>query len=517
MTYTFSILHTSARPGKWHEIYRKWLLMADKPQDVEYVLVTDPRWGFDPPHVIIADNLDLRQQDIVTRATGRMCYVDGVNRAASLATGRILIVIADDQYPTPAWDSQLLRYLDANNIDITGDFVIRVNTGTPKEIERNIVVAPVMSRKRYDTLGYVFYPGYESMYADNDLAEHAQHDGALFDAPQIYWPHRHPFFTDDAMMDDQYRVQNRKQAYDLGAALLQVRRAINFGDGMNEHGGVDAGKDVGLVGNEVSRPHTIAVCLPGENFSMEWVSQWTEIICQLSQRFHIIPTFTYCSNVHVTRNVMAASALQSVPTADLVLWIDDDNIVKVEQILRLIQILDQMPNIGGVTGWTWISLFNGDVVASCGLFGDHHVCRNYIDESFATADADLIEIEFTGFPFFLMRRTVLEQLGPHPFAPIMEPAHPWGALSEDTAFCARAKDMGIKFLVDRMGYVPHLKRNPVGPKPSFLEVQPQASTVTILPAADLAKSVEEVESDRYTSSVPGFNNVTDTPGLVHTV
>ena len=42
----FSILHTSARPGKWKEIYDAWLGAAKHPELVEYVLVIDPRWGF---------------------------------------------------------------------------------------------------------------------------------------------------------------------------------------------------------------------------------------------------------------------------------------------------------------------------------------------------------------------------------------------------------------------------------------------------------------------------------------
>ena len=43
---TFSILHTSARPEKWREVYDAWIAAADHPEDVEYVLVVDERWGF---------------------------------------------------------------------------------------------------------------------------------------------------------------------------------------------------------------------------------------------------------------------------------------------------------------------------------------------------------------------------------------------------------------------------------------------------------------------------------------
>ena len=42
---TFSILHTSARPEKWREVYDAWIAAADHPEDVEYVLWYE-RWGF---------------------------------------------------------------------------------------------------------------------------------------------------------------------------------------------------------------------------------------------------------------------------------------------------------------------------------------------------------------------------------------------------------------------------------------------------------------------------------------
>ena len=43
----FSILHTSARPEKWRAVYDDWMAKCVHPEDVEYVLCVDPRWGFD--------------------------------------------------------------------------------------------------------------------------------------------------------------------------------------------------------------------------------------------------------------------------------------------------------------------------------------------------------------------------------------------------------------------------------------------------------------------------------------
>ena len=45
-TPLFSILHTSARPEAWRAVYDDWMSKAVHPENVEYVLCVDERWGF---------------------------------------------------------------------------------------------------------------------------------------------------------------------------------------------------------------------------------------------------------------------------------------------------------------------------------------------------------------------------------------------------------------------------------------------------------------------------------------
>jgi hypothetical protein len=118
----------------------------------------------------------MRPQDKVVWNTGRRCYVDGVNLAAAASSGDVLIMNADDQYPCDKWDERL--HIDALGVgeypyEPGGDFVIEVSTGTPQEHERSIMVMPILSRERYERFGWVFYPEYESMYADNDFTQMA--------------------------------------------------------------------------------------------------------------------------------------------------------------------------------------------------------------------------------------------------------------------------------------------------------------------------------------------------------
>lgn len=242
----FSILHTSARPNKWREIYDAWIKAAVNPEQVEYVLCVDERWGF--TREMFVEQFDamarLQPRDIkITWNTQRRCYVDGVNTAAQASTGRILIVNADDQYPCEGWDQKLELALAkcGGFTSVLGleeaDYVVEVSTGTVDEHNRGILVMPILSRARYERLGYVFYPEYESMYADNDFCEHARQDGVIIDASYLLFPHRHPYNEGNQAIDtwdEQYRAQNRQEAYRLGHTLFRWRRNIRFGEAITE-------------------------------------------------------------------------------------------------------------------------------------------------------------------------------------------------------------------------------------------------------------------------------------------
>ena len=205
----FSILHTSARPDKWREVYDDWMRKAVHPEQVEYVLCIDPRWGFSTePEAYYGQDSD--NSLIVEVNTGRRCYVDGVNTAARASSGSILIVNADDQFACERWDVGIMEALlpesSARRWDNSfgettegtrgNPWVIEPSTGTPNEHERGILVMPILSRKRYEDQGSeVFYHGYESMYADRDFCEHARQDGVVIDARHLMFPHKHWLFS----------------------------------------------------------------------------------------------------------------------------------------------------------------------------------------------------------------------------------------------------------------------------------------------------------------------------------
>src|SRR5579864_4948974 len=392
----FSILHTSARPNAWRAVYDAWLAAADRPGDVEYVLVVDERWGFSPVHFWPGR----REQDQIWFNTGRRCYVEGVNLAAEHATGDILIVVADDQFPCEHWDSEINKSLDGVSWVRTSGFpvyphqdpfVLWAPTGTPSEFERNIIVMPIMSRALYQRWGYVMYPGYESMYSDNDLCEHAKADGVLIEARHLpVFPHRHFLFTPGVQVDEAYNQQNRAEAYAIGERLLVARRANGFQE-------VKPSTPPTTIRSAAAKPagskRSICVCLPGETFSRSWVMAWTSLLAALSQRFILFPPiFGYSSAPHVTRQGFWCEVMKG-PLPDYVLWIDDDNILTPEGLMLLAEDLDEHPEIDMAAGWSWAA---DALTITAGLFlpGDNGLhCGRVEHKTLMDGAHDLFRVE----------------------------------------------------------------------------------------------------------------------------
>ena len=454
----FSILHTSVRPNEWEKVYRSWLDNARYPLIVEYVLVVDHDWGFDELPIKSATRFigPLRPQDKVMWQSGpRHNYVTGVNKAAAASTGKILIVNADDQYPCRDWDFELLHAIrrgrGAEEKDLLNeDFVILPSTGTKDEHIRRIAVMPILSRTRYEKYGHVFYPQYESMFADNDFLAHARHDKVVIEAKHLLFPHKHPYNDNIPMdqWDDAYKAQNKESLYQLGYGIFDSRCNHKFADLAT------------VSATAVTPPKpTLAICLPGESFSKEWVAQWTEILCQLGAIFNILPVFNYTSNVYTTRAVHA-KAVKEVK-ADYIVWIDDDNIVTPGQIYHLIEDL-QSTNADVVAGWCWIIFDEDHVRGSCGWF-DGIKGRTHEYSHLETSSTDLVPVEWTGFPVVAMKGDIFSRMPPHPFIPLLSDEYPYGHSGEDVAFGYQCQQAKMTILVDRTVKVPHLKRKPDEP------------------------------------------------------
>jgi hypothetical protein len=445
----FSILHTSARPDKWRAVYDDWMRNAARPDEVEYVLCVDPRWGFslDPAHY--ETPLDNVRVVVNNR---RRCYVDGVNLAAEASTGQVLIVNADDQFSCVGWDTDLGALAGA----LAGSFVIEVTTGTPSEHERGIMVMPILSRARYQSQGFVFYPEYESMFADNDFCEVARRDGVVLDARDMVFPHRHALIADDGGMrkewpadtDAAYKAQNRPEAYALGQEVYGRRKAAGFP----------------VLNVPVHTARSIVLCFSGERFEGPFFDAALGLQGYLIRAgYEVIPLRAENNIVHLMREDTRKALAAMDPRPDLVLWLDDDNTLTPNLFERLLADLDAHPEFDGIFGWCWIhNREKKGFMPSCGEWAPDHLHWNPFPPSLVH-EQSLRPFDTGGFPCALMRWSALEKAGEGCFLPIMDNRLLHGMSGEDMAFFWHAEKHGARFAVDPQVRVPHLKLVEVEP------------------------------------------------------
>ncbi len=461
----FSILHTSARPHSWVATYRAWMRACANPSDVEYILCADRRWGFtirEGEHRT-SDGSTFR----VVYNHGRKCMVDGYQAAAAHCTGDVIVLNSDDMQPCPEWDARLSEAWGERN-PLTDDFVIQVSSGTGADA-RDLMVLQILSRGRLTRLGYVLYPGYESMYADDEFSEHARLDKVVLDARHLLFSHTH------GEPDAVYAHQNRAASYALGSKLLSFRRSTGFGTGTPAPlPAASPDPEPGTSGKQM----VIGLCLPGSSYSGAWLGQFIGLFSQLIGHGYGVMCFTgYSSNVYVTRGVILEVVQRSELTPDYLVWLDDDNILTFEHLSMLLADARQHPEAGIIAGWCWCQPDGYDAPVpktSCGMvtMGEE---PNYADGQFLEAcaqTASLVEVEYTGFPALLMRSYLALGIGPQAFSPITHPALRWGAYGEDVSFCIRARQYGAKILIDPRVQVPHLKLRAVQP------LMPGAGVVT---------------------------------------
>jgi hypothetical protein len=217
-----------------------------------------------------------------------------------------------------------------------------------------------------------------------------------------------------------------------------------------------------------ARRPSIGICMPGENFSSDWVSNWTNLFMSLlAGGYDPAPLFGYSSSVFVTRSSLALEMIHSSVPIDYVLWIDDDQIVTPEMFRQLKQDLDEHPEADMVAGWSWVegnAMRGIPPIVSCGRLRPGYTTDpfDWGEMKRAAAAGSLLEAHYTGFPCVLMRHSLLTKAGVNPFAPLLGDEMRWGMTGEDLAFCVHARERGgALILVDPRVKVPHLKTSAI--------------------------------------------------------
>jgi len=223
MSILFSLCHATRRlPDGWKPAVQAWFDNCDRPETVEHILGIHVDSGafvytpFFPSSRLAVNHM-------------RSCSVDNWNQAAreSNPESKILITLADDLFPSPHWDTELLWLISP---DFDHEAVFDVDSGASNGlISHGIMTRAYFNRltRDYGYQGGIWYPEYLGMRVDDDLTMLARKDGVVIPAKHLRFEHRHPQYG-TAEWDDVYRLQHSEESFRIGDQVLE-RRKKEFG------------------------------------------------------------------------------------------------------------------------------------------------------------------------------------------------------------------------------------------------------------------------------------------------
>lgn len=225
----FSIVYTSVRPDAIPQVIKLWNdRSALKNHEWCIGIDADTPFTADCANAVEAARI-IKQEGIVRLAdnislvsnTGAKTCVAGWNAAASIATGKIMIAVADDFLPPNQWDS-LLMSLEPKGWE-DGEYVVKVADG----YNPDIFTLSILTRKRYDRFGYLFYPKYPSLFNDTEFGQVALRDGVVIDANHLLFEHMHPD-CGKRPRDQVDLVHASKERWNTGEQLFNFRKRQGF-------------------------------------------------------------------------------------------------------------------------------------------------------------------------------------------------------------------------------------------------------------------------------------------------
>jgi hypothetical protein len=201
-----SIIHPSrSRPKQAGVTLTKWLISADNPQNIEYIFSLD----LDDPM-----RKQYKGQKII--ANNNTSAIAAINYAAHYATGDLLIVVSDDFDCLPHWDTVLLSALKGKV-----DFLVK----TPDGIQPTLITLPIMDRTYYNRFGYIYYPGYQHMWSDQEMTAVGMMLGRVINV-NLLFEHKH--YSTGKFKKDAISKRN-DSTWNQGKQLFHERLKSNFG------------------------------------------------------------------------------------------------------------------------------------------------------------------------------------------------------------------------------------------------------------------------------------------------
>jgi len=235
-------------------------------------------------------------------------------------------------------------------------------------------------------------------------------------------------------------------------------------------------KNTKIIVNPLGNPITVVFCLPGSPFSNKFLLGWTRIVqyCATHQIQLIVSNRTD-SNVYYVRNKCLGGNVQmgvkqnpfgGQLNYDYLMWIDSDQVFSVEDFEKLLaankDIVSGLYLMDGGTRYATVPKWDKDFYKKNGYF--EFLTPDIVNKWIKENPNKLMNVEYTGFGWILVKKGVFESLEYPWFRPIWEtfgetengqPIKEFA--SEDVGWCQTVLKKGFKIYIDPTIQVGHEK------------------------------------------------------------
>lgn len=210
---------------------------------------------------------------------------------------------------------------------------------------------------------------------------------------------------------------------------------------------------------------TIIFCLPGDNYSGNFLKCWTDLVlyCVQNNITPILSQYSSCNIYYVRTMCLGGRSIdgrtqkpfQGKINYDYLMWIDSDIIFNIKQFDKLLShdldIVSGLYKMQNKTHYATVKNWDVDTYKKNG-------CFDFLKPDDIKTN-ELFEVSYTGFGFMLIKKGVFEKIEYPWFKPrFIEMDHITEFTMEDVTFCLEAKEKGFKIMIDPTIVVGHEKK-----------------------------------------------------------
>lgn len=210
----------------------------------------------------------------------------------------------------------------------------------------------------------------------------------------------------------------------------------------------------------------VIFCLPGREYSREFLLAWSDLLMQAAAKGHqIMISQHYSSVVHFARSKCLSGDVLKGPDQkpfqgqveyDAIMWIDSDIVFKPDDFFRILEsphdvtagcyMQDDLQHMTAIKEW------NEDYFKKFGTF-------KFIRPEDLVGAAEYMEVAYAGMGWMLIRKGVVENLKyPWFWSDLQKTGDLVDMHAEDVAFCRALKEAGHTVHLDTKLRVGHQKK-----------------------------------------------------------